>query len=102
MHPLKTVLVPIALWSGLSTTPFVFAAGDPFYPAADFTPSVIYRDPGLLYPAADFTPSVIYRDPELIERTSRGTESKYPASDFQPRVIYRDEGYIATQRKESG
>jgi hypothetical protein len=101
MHPSKTVLVPIVLWSGLSTTPFVFAAGDQSYPAADFKPSVIYRDPGLLYPAADFTPSVIYRDPELIERTITGADSKYPASDFQPRVIYRDEAYIATQRTDS-
>lgn len=101
MHRLKTVLVPIALCSGLTATPFVFAAGGESYPAADFKPSVIYRDPGLLYPAADFTPSVIYRDPELVERTSRGAESKYPASDFQPRIIYQDEAYIATQRTDS-
>lgn len=101
MHQLKTVLLPIALCSGLATTPSVFAAGNEPYPAADFKPSVIYRDPGLAYPASDFTPSVIYRDSELIERTSRGMESKYPASDFQPHIIYRDEAYIATQRTES-
>ncbi len=76
------------------------------YPAANFSPTVIYLDaayqdtkpssktvkstPDAQYPAANFEPKVIYLDKQV--STFVGEKSKpdpkYPAANFEPKVIY--------------
>jgi hypothetical protein len=55
------------------------------------------------YPAADFSPSVVYSNPELVGKSSasQGTaethapDPKYPAAYFQPSVIHKAENHAA-------
>jgi L-fucose mutarotase/ribose pyranase (RbsD/FucU family) len=82
---------------------------DENYPAADFSPTVIYLDKSYLstkdenldkplaidskYPASYFSPTVIYLDEtdQSIATGARETsipDPKYPAANFSPTVIY--------------
>ena len=93
------------VWTGLflavaAASP-VLAGYDEKYPAYDFKPSVIYRDPALIgqsalpqaethapdpkYPAAHFIPSVIH-PVKAVE--IHAADPKYPAAYFTPSVIY--------------
>jgi hypothetical protein len=58
------------------------------------------------YPAADFSPSVIYSNPELVGKTTashgaggaaetHAPDPKYPAAYFQPSVIHKAENHAA-------
>lgn len=78
------------------------------YPAADFSPSVVYRDADLIaksagatagatethaadpkYPAAYFTPSVIVKaETHAAAAPAPKHDPKYPAAYFEPRLIY--------------
>lgn len=89
------------------------------YPAADFSPSVIYLDESYAvvdnkntassqrktskadpnYPAANFSPTVIYLDENSVTSSSSSStekretskaDPKYPAANFSPTVTYLD------------
>jgi hypothetical protein len=55
------------------------------------------------YPAADFSPSVIYSNPELVGKSTasggaaetHAPDPKYPAAYFQPSVIKKAENHAA-------
>jgi hypothetical protein len=55
------------------------------------------------YPAADFSPSVIYSNPELVGKSTASKDAaethapdpKYPAAYFQPSVIHKAENHAA-------
>lgn len=99
-------LMPRA-WIGLFLTallaPPVLAGYDEKYPAADFKPSVIYRDPALTgaashaeiqapdpkYPAAHFVPIVLHPVKDaVVHAADHPIDPKYPAAYFTPSVIY--------------
>jgi hypothetical protein len=95
------------IWTGLCLAVMAaspaLAGYDEKYPAYDFKPSVIYRDPALTgqsatatpeaepqapdpkYPAAHFIPSVIHPAKAADVHTP---DPKYPAAYFTPSVIY--------------
>lgn len=79
------------------------------YPAANFSPTVIYLDESYItaddknsdnvsvadskYPASNFSPKVLYLDKDTTLAKKRETskpDSKYPAANFTPQVIYDD------------
>jgi hypothetical protein len=95
--------VSTALLLGAVLASPAMAADDSKYPAYDFTPNVIYRDPALTtqstspaaethapdprYPAAHFTPSVIH-PAKPADAETHAPDPKYPAAYFTPSVIH--------------
>ncbi|MDT4332222.1 hypothetical protein ACQE3E_20250 [Methylomonas sp. MED-D] len=66
------------------------------YPAADFQPKVVYRDPALAEaaPTASSAPTSAAAVPCVNQQAQTQSEAdpKYPASSFQPKVVFSGTG----------
>ncbi len=88
-------LLNIALVFGALTASSFDSLADDKYPAANFSPKVIYQDesvtkkdtarpePDAAYPAANFTPKVIYQDESVVEKTAATSAQKKKKSPAQ-------------------
>jgi len=97
---MKKTLLPASLLTLFLVNPIIAtAASNDKYPAANFSPSVIYLDNDVTlsettttfdpkYPAATFQPTVVYADNDLIQQTEQKFDPNYPAAYFKPKIIY--------------
>lgn len=88
-------LLNIALAFGALTAISLDSLADGKYPAANFSPKVIYQDESVMekgtarseadpaYPAANFTPKVIYQDESVAEKTAATPGQKKKKSPAQ-------------------
>ena len=68
------------------------AGAETQYPAADFQPKVLYKDPD--YKATESTSSTKATAPvEQAKPKAKVVDQNYPAADYQPKVLYKDESY---------
>lgn len=64
------------------------------YPAADFQPKVVYRDPSVteVAPAATNSAAANTAAPCVNQPQQSEVDPKYPAANFQPKVVYGGTG----------
>ena len=65
------------------------------YPAADFQPKVLYRDPAIAEVAAASSPVAAgstANAPCTQKQESAEVDAKYPAASFQPKVLFSAAG----------
>lgn len=71
------------------------AASAQDYPAADFQPKVLYRDPSIAAAAQASSPTVATGNantPCIQKQESPEVDAKYPAASFQPKVLFSAAG----------
>ncbi|MCQ8183266.1 hypothetical protein NP603_19290 [Methylomonas sp. SURF-1] len=64
------------------------------YPAADFQPKVVYRDPSIaeFAPAPANTAAPVNVATPCVNQQQSEVDPKYPAANFQPKVVYSGTG----------
>jgi LPXTG-motif cell wall-anchored protein len=71
------------------------AGAETQYPAADFQPKVLYKDPD--YKATESASSTASKTAaapvEQAKPKAKVVDPNYPAADYQPKVLYKDESY---------
>jgi len=65
------------------------------YPAADFQPKVLYKDPDYkaTAPAKTAVPATTAAPVEQAKPKEKVVDPNYPAADYQPKVLFKDESY---------
>jgi hypothetical protein len=75
------------------------AGAETQYPAADFQPKVLYKDPD--YKATESASSTASKTAaapvEQAKPKAKVVDPNYPAADYQPKVLYKDESYKPSQ-----
>ncbi len=71
------------------------AAAETQYPAADFQPKVLYKDPDYKHTESTSSkPSATAKTAvEEAKPTAKVADPNFPAADYQPKVLYKDESY---------
>ncbi|OQW65563.1 MAG: hypothetical protein BVN35_22190 [Proteobacteria bacterium ST_bin11] len=64
------------------------------YPAADFQPKVLYRDPAITELSQASSPAVTSNTgtPCVQKQEAAEVDAKYPAANFQPKVLFSAAG----------
>ena len=65
------------------------------YPAADFQPKVVYRDPSITDAASapvSAAPTANSATPCVTQQQQSEVDPKYPAASFQPKVVFSASG----------
>ncbi|WP_064023340.1 MULTISPECIES: hypothetical protein [Methylomonas] len=85
-------LAAVAFVVSMFAVPSVWAVD---YPAADFQPKVVYRDPSIVEVApapASAAATANVATPCVNQQQQAEADPKYPAANFQPKVVYSGSG----------
>ncbi|BBL56934.1 hypothetical protein [Methylomonas koyamae] len=86
-------LAAVAFVVSMFAVPSVWAVD---YPAADFQPKVVYRDPSIVEvapaPASAAAATANVATPCVNQQQQAEADPKYPAANFQPKVVYSGSG----------
>ncbi|CAD6877522.1 hypothetical protein [Methylomonas albis] len=90
---INTQLIKKFLTGLLLTVSAVASAQE--YPAADFQPKVLYRDPAIAEVAKASSPTAATSTsnmPCVQQQEAPEVDAKYPAASFQPKVVFSAAG----------